>query len=349
MRRLPLCVAIGCLPLAASAGGFVPLDLPGSQLAAISHDGCVASGSALGATSAAFRWRADTGAVLLDGAIAVGGLSPSGRFVAGSVLDDMQRQVAAYWDAAGVAHRIASMHGIETIGSVSQGLAVSDEPRVVGSARRPGRGSIAFEWTQAGGMRALPGSDDAASARALAVSVDGRRIAGAQRSGDGARALLWQEGRLLPSPSPALDDLLGASHDARVLLGVDGRQPVAWHWHDTAVAPLPSAAIDAASDVRLLASSDDGRVRVGGGEQGTQRVPMLWRNDLGYIALDALLERHAIPVPADWQPQLLTAVSGDGLRLGGWGTRADGRIDSFLVDLDDAPRACATHATAAAP
>ncbi len=354
MRVLVLALASIVLPPCATAASFVSLDLPGSQAVAVSRDGCVVAGNLLGDDSGGFRWSATRGPQRLDGAVAVHGLSPSGDYVAGAVLDDLQRQVASYWDASGAVHALAPMPDIETIGVISQAYAVTDEPRVVGSARRPAHGSIAFEWTQAGGMRALPLLRGEASSRAVGISRDGRRIVGWERSNALTRGVLWQDGRAAPLDATHADDVpgevLGASRSGAVLVGVLNPTLVdagaAYRWREAAgfeVLPQPDDA-----SLRFYASSDDGRVLVGGSGQGDRREAWLWFEASGAMPLAALLEQHAIAMPPHWTPMQLTAVSDDGRRLTGWG-KHDGVLDSFVIDLatDAAAPACADVASAA--
>jgi uncharacterized membrane protein len=341
MRRLVLAIASLVLPPCVSAGVFVSLDLPGSQVVAVSSDGCVVAGSLLGAGSGGFRWSAAQGTRRLDGAVAVQGVSPSGDYVAGSVLDDLQREVASYWDADGVVHVLAAMPDIETIGVISQATAVTDEPRVVGSARRPARGSVAFEWTQADGMRALPLLHGDASSSAVGISHDGQRVLGWERTGGVTHGVLWGRSRaaslVVASDQPVAGEVLGSNRRGDVLVGVlDAAMPdagEAYRWSEAAGTQVLSQS--GVSTTRFYASSDDGHVLVGSSGQGDRREAWLWLEASGAVALPALLAQRGIAIPPQWTPMMLTAVSGDGHRLAGWGKHG-GVLDSFLIDL--APR-----------
>lgn len=354
MRRLVLALASIVSPPCATATAFVSLDLPGSQVVAVSRDGCVVAGSLLGASSGGFRWSAARGTQRLQGAIAVQGLSPSGRYVAGAVLDEMQRQVASYWDADGAVHTLAPMPDIETIGVISQAHAVTDEPRIVGSARRPSRGSVAFEWTHADGMRALPLLHGDGSSRAVGISHDGRRIVGWEREAGVTRGVMWQDGRAMPLDAALGDavpgEVLGANRSGDVLVGVLNASMLdigaAYRWHATAgmqVLPQPPE-----MSLRFYASSADGRVLVGGSGHGDRREAWLWLEASGIVSLQALLQTHGIAIPQHWTPMMLTAVSDDGRRLAGWGKHG-GVLDSFVIDLarDAAATSCAGTAQAA--
>lgn len=353
LRAIGLALAIA--PIAVAAAGFMPLDLPGSQAAALSADGCVVAGNLLGGDGGGFRWSPAAGAERLPAAVVVHGLSPSGRYVAGAILDDLQRQLASYWDEAGVAHRLGSMPGIESLGVVSQAQAITDEPRVVGSARRSGGGSVAFEWTARHGMRALPGSDTAASTRAVGLRDRDRRVIGWVQGDGTASALTWRDGVAEPLRS-TLDgagvaaELTGASVQAHTVFGLitqgGSSAAAAFRWRDgRTLEPLVTPPEPTA---RFHAASADGRVLVGGSERGGRREPWWWTAEDGFVALPDLLVRHGIGLPDGWELLALTAVSDDGTRLAGWGRHA-GRLDSFVVDLGGAGHAaCAARGPAAA-
>lgn len=340
---------LGLLSLAAlwsasaHAVSFSALDLPGSQLAALSADGCVAAGSVFGDKPAGFRWSAAHGAAPLEAAITVSALSPRGDHAAGSTFDSMQREVASYWDAAGKPHRLETMPGLATLGVISQAHAIADGPHIVGSAREGSGARIAFEWTPAGGMRALA-AHGRGEARAIAISGDGRLIAGWESEGEDERVqpLRWRDGRLLPTSAAERGAILGASRDATLLLGWSGeRGGLAIH-RETKIQRL-----DTGAGLRPRASSDDGKLLVGDSGSGNERTAWIWSEAEGFVSLRDWLARHGSPLPPNWHPLVLTAVSADGKRLGGWGRRDDDRLDSFVVDLGGSACADTRRARAA--
>jgi len=347
-RHLLLAILATATP-SLDAATFISLDIPGSQLSALSRDGCTAAGGVLGGDPAGFRWSAHEGAAPLRGAIAVRGLSASGALAAGSTLDAMQREVAAYWDAAGAIHRIPPMRDLESVGAISQAHAVSDELRVVGSAHRFGGGQVAFEWTAASGMRALAPDDREVETHALSISDDGHRIAGWERNGERVRPLLWRDGQLVAGMAGVgamPGEVLGGSRDAGILVGWLGvrESGAAAVYRGTEVRRLPA---DSAV-IRLLASSNDGATLVGDSGGGDNRTAWVWLESEGFVRLtDLLARRHAMP-PSDWRPLALTALSADGKRLGGWGKHGGNRLDSFIVALGDDDR-CGDGAQPAHP
>lgn len=331
-------------PVAAGAG-FAALDLPGSQLIALSHDGCVAAGSLVGREAGGFRWTAGGRVELLREAVTVRGLSASGRYVSGSLLDAQARQVAAYWDAVGRPHALGHLSGSAAVGQVSEAFGISDEPRAVGSTRRASRGSAAFVWTPDDGMRELPAPPQA-SARALGLG-DGRRIYGWMQTADGLNGMVWESGQprvLSGAGGEPIGELLGADHRGEILLGVSARDDgsrVAYRWTASAGVHTFASAADIAQRY-LFASSDDGRIMVGGSGTGDRSQAMVWLEGRSFLSLERLLAERGIALPPGWHPAVLTAISGDGERVAGWG-RIGERLDSFVVDLGtrEAARACA--------
>lgn len=334
------------LPIAAARAAFVPLDLPGSQLIALSRDGCVAAGSLLGGDAGGFRWSAHGGVERLRSAATVRGLSASGRYVAGSLLDEHDRQVAAYWDASGRPHRLGTLAGSVSIGQVSEAFGITDEPRIVGSVRRAAEGHMAFVWSAAGGMRELP-TPDGGSARALGIG-DAGRVYGWMQTTDGLHGVAWYGARsylLRGASGEPVGEVLGADRRGEVLLGIsergDGGHSV-YRWSDDGGARfLPVA--HASMPLHLFASSDDGRILVGGAGTGDRREAVLWIEGRSVVTLVQWLAERAIELPSHWRPSVLTAISGDGQRLAGWGT-VDGRLDSFVIGLESsgAAKSCSS-------
>lgn len=337
--------ALALLGIAATvpgrAAGFVALGLPGSRLAALSADGCVAAGDISGG-EAGFRWSIGGGMQRLEAAISVRALSASGRYAAGSSLDAERREVASYWDAEGRLHRIGGAPGVDAISVVSQAFGVTDAERVVGSV---GNAAAAFAWTPADGLRLLD-AGGAAAARAEGISDDGALVYGWSETADGRRrAMLWSADAaraLRGNDARDVREIAAASRSARVLLGLaddsrGGVTAVRWSADRGLVAPAPS---EPGRFVRLLASSEDGRLVVGSAGQGDERHAIVWNGSDAPQILERWLAARGITVPPGWRLAAATAIAADGRRVGGWGLR-DGRFDSFVLDLGDAGSATA--------
>ena len=321
-----------------AAAGFTALDLPGSQLIALSEDGRIAAGGLVGAPSGGFRWSAEHGVELLEGAVSVQGLSASGRHVAGSALDADQGEIATYWDAAGSAHAIGEPPGPTARGGVvSVAFGITDEPRAVGMTRVGSDRSAAFEWAASGGLHLLPLPDTATSARVAGLSRDGHRLYGWLQHGGMREGVLWEDGvpRLLRNGDGSVaGEVLGANRDASTLLGIDSAKQgnvVAYRWETLKGAqPLAYARSDA---LYLFAGSDDGSVLVGSRGAGADREAIVWTAQANVQTLRGLLAAHNVAIPGGWRLLAATAISGEGNRIGGWGLCA-GRMESFVVELE---------------
>ncbi len=314
----------------APAAGFHALGVPGAQIAALSADGCLAAGLVSGG-EAGFRWRIGTGVQTLEGAISVRALSASGRYAAGSSLDAERREVASYWDADGRLHRLGGAPEVDAISVVSQAFGVTDEPRIVGSV---GNAARAFVWTQAAGLRLLEAPEAAVAARAEGIGDDGAAIYGwIETKADGRRGVLWSDGTsrfLRDRENRAVREISAGSHAARILLGaVDDVAAFRWSAEEGASRVAAPASAQA---VRLLSSSEDGRLAVGSSGQGNERRAIVWSAADGVQPLDRWIAARGASAPAGWRLGAATAVSADGRRIAGWGQH-DGRFDSFVVDL----------------
>lgn len=172
LRRLAIVLSLLASP-PSSAAGFVALDLPGSQLTTIADDGRSAAGSLVGTRGGGFRWRQDHGARLLPDALSVRGLSPSGRYVAGSSLDRNAGEVATWWDAGDVAHPVDGA-------TPSIGRTIDDAGELRGTADAGDGRRIAFRWTADEGVRWLPADDTAGLAACANPAVPDAPASGAQ-------------------------------------------------------------------------------------------------------------------------------------------------------------------------
>lgn len=319
-------------PPASAAPAFIGLDVPGSQLGALSHDGRVATGSLAGGASGGFRWQA--GKVdLLREAVSARAISASGRYIAGSSLDAAQREVATWWDADGNPHRLPSMPGASG-GVLGIATGITDEPRVVGMALTAEGRSAAFSWQPPHPAQLLP-LDAGASARATGIGADGTCIHGwTGQAGAARRAAVWHDaaGTRLPAIGTP-GEALGANRDCTVLVSVhrgDGGNITAWRWNGGhGIATLAGGDRRAA---QVAAGDDDGGVLAGSLGSGNQRVAAIWTARGGLQPLARLLDARNIAVPPGWTLTAATAVSGDGHRIGGWGQH-DGHFDSFIVEL----------------
>lgn len=195
--------------LAAADARFVALDLPGSQLTALSADGRAAAGSLSGDRNGGFLWQAGRGAQALPDAISVRAISPDGRYVAGSSLDGDQIEAASWWERGSTAHRIDGVARTLQLGRApTTSLAVDDDLRVSGATVD---GAAHFRWMpgneplrdeHATNVRPLPACAGrhaptelppglSAPLRFVAASADGGLWIGHAGSGAQRRAVVW--------------------------------------------------------------------------------------------------------------------------------------------------------------
>lgn len=329
-------LALAVRPLTVAGAEFNAIDLPGSQLLALSEDGQIAAGSLVGATSGGFRWSAQRGVELLQGAVSVQALSASGHYVAGSALDSDQGEIATYWDAAGGAHMIGGPPGAAVRGGVvSVAFGITDEPRAVGMASIGRERSAAFEWTAGEGLHLLPLPETATSARVAGLSRDGHRLYGWLQH-DGLReGVLWEDRvpRLLrDGDGDITGEVLGANRNASILLGIgSGKDNASAYRWDTVHGAQPLKSAQSAA-LNLFAGSDDGSVLVGSRGAGADREAIVWTPRTSVQTLRSLLVAHGVAIPRNWTLLAATAVSSDGHRIGGWG-QCDGHMESFVADV----------------
>ena len=334
-----LLFSLACLP--AFAAGFVPIDLPGAQLNALSADGRVASGSVVGSVSGGFR-RDESGRVYaLPDAVSAQGISASGRYVVGSALDAQQREVAAYWDEDGHARLLGGLPGaVARAGVLSLGFAIDDDLHVAGSANTLDDHRVAFEWRPGEGMHRLAPLEGDDRAGVLGIgSGAGHVIGWSGRAAGTRRNVIWaaRSARALDEPLGTAE-LTGASRDAGTLLGLS-TQARPFRWTGRAdVQPLLQETATLPQPVRFGASSDDGQTLAGSAGSGAQRLAVIWTAPRGAERLDARLARSGVAVPPGWTLIAATAVSADGMRIGGYGLHA-GRFQSYLIDLPSAETA----------
>jgi uncharacterized membrane protein len=337
VATLILCLA--CLP--AFAAGFVPIDLPGAQLNALSADGRVASGSVVGSASGGFRSDPSGQAHELPDAVSAQGISASGRYIVGSALDAQQREVAAYWDEDDRVHRLGGLPGaVARAGVLSLGLAIDDELHVAGSANALDDHRVAFEWRPGDGMHRLAplGGDDSAGVLGIG-NGSGRTLGWSGRGAGTRRNVIWaaRSARALDEPLGAAE-LTGGSRDAGTLLGLSAHaRPFRWTEH-AGLQPLLQETSTLPQPVRFSASSDDGSTLAGSAGSGAQRVAVIWTAVHGAERLDAWLARSGVAVPPGWTLIAASAVTADGTRIGGYGLHA-GRFQSYLIDLPSAETA----------
>jgi probable HAF family extracellular repeat protein len=334
------------LSAASTAGTFIAVNQPGSQLVSLSEHGRIASGSFSG--QGAFRWTRANGGRTIDGYAGIQGMNSWGQPVAGQAQDASQNWVAALaYSNAGLVDPVligGLPGGVALDGMLSAAYDSADDGSVVGLAYTADN-AVAFRWHAATGMAELPRIDVDSYARANAVSRDGRVIIGWNDTDEGyRRAVKWVDGQvqeMLDAQGQQVGEALGTNRDGSVIVGggagKDGKE--AWRW--TAATGLqPIGLIPTGSffdQGYAFGVSDDGNLVGGASGAGPMRKAVVWTPQTGMILLTDFLAARGITVPAGWTLNSVTAVSGDGKVIGGWGFDPDSAVNSFVIELDTVP------------
>jgi hypothetical protein len=340
MRRSSLfaLAALAASGIAHASGTFIELQTPSVQITRISPNGEYAAGSI--AYTAGFRWTASTGAEeLLPELDAAGGVNDAGT-LAGAIpenggANEGGRDLGAY-----LAVGSAPVQLTAPLQTNSSGYDISADGTVVGLSFDDGfaGAAVAFAWTVAGGMSALPVNRPQNYSRANAISADAHVIAGWNDQDDGSRtAVIWTDGvpwDVVDADGIAVGEASAVSGDGRFVVGssyFDAQgEGGAWRWDAVnGVQRVPGMSF-------AFGVSADGRTVVGntGFFDDPPRAPMIWREGIGTMTLADYLDEQGIAVPDGWDLSGgLGAISGDARLLGGWAFGPLG-MQSFLVRID---------------
>ncbi|HKE46689.1 MAG TPA: hypothetical protein VKB52_01375 [Rhodanobacteraceae bacterium] len=328
------------LPCAAHASGtFTALETPNVTLTKLSANGAFAAGSSF--APAGFRWTASTGAEELipeldfamginnDGTIA--GAVPENGGVSGG-----GRDLGAFIKVGGSPIQLT-----ETLQTNSNGYDVSDDGTVVGLSFGDNfvGPAVAFAWTEADGMVALPVNRPDNYSRANQISSDGRTIVGWNDQDDGFRtAVVWVDRvpiDIVDGDGLAVGEADGVSANGAYVVGGGytdiGGNSGSWLWRAETggVEFIPGMTF-------AFGVSNDGNTVVGntGFFDDPPRAAMIWRKGHGTALLADYLAEQGIAVPDGWDLSGgLTAISADAHTLGGWGFGPLG-TQSYIVRID---------------
>jgi probable HAF family extracellular repeat protein len=330
-----------------SAGSFTSIEQPGSQLVSLSEHGRIATGSYFG--EGAFRWTRDRGVSQIEHYNGMQGMNSWGQPLVGQAQDANQSWVAAiaysnaeFFDPILVGG-LPGATGLD--GMVSAGYDAADDGTVVGLAYTADNNAVAFRWHAATGISELPRLNPDNYARANAISRDGHVVIGWNDMDDGyRRAVKWVDGQVsefLDAGGLQVGEALGVNRDGSVIVGTGAgaKGNEAWRW--TAATGVQSIGIIGTGSFfdrgYAFGVSDDGTLVGGASGAGPQRQAVVWTPQSGMILLTDFLAQRGIAVPAGWSLNSVTAVSGDGLVLGGWGIDPNSAVNSFVIELDKVP------------
>jgi uncharacterized membrane protein len=333
---------------AADAASFTWLGFPpGFAGASFSHgvsaDGATVVGAAVStpspdpSSSTQFRWTAGGGMQSLgpippvqdgdeESAMSV---SDNGSVVVGFGRNSVG-MIATRWTQATGYTQLGALPG--HLESWAQGVS-ADGSVIVGQSF--GDDSLAFRWTQAGGMVALPGSSNSA---AYGISADGSVIVG---TADG-QAYLWTD-----SGAMGLGDLPGGLFSSGAIeVSADGTTVVgsshsgfdqAFVWTSAGgmvgLGDLPGGIARSIA----LAVSGDGSLVAGTSRTAVGDEAFLWTASGGMRRLeDVLVQDFGLTELTPWILEGIDDISPDGRWLAGYGRRTQfGRTEAFLVMIPE--------------
>lgn len=323
---------------------FTSLDIPNGQATWISPDGS----TVIGGGDGGWIWTAETGAVILPSSLNAVALAGNDFPLAGSAANPAEgnREEAAIWTAIDAEPMLlGGLPGGEQCDAFftsSYGMS-GDGSVVVGLAWENCSVAHGFQWTEEGGMIALPKLTTDRAARANGVSADGSIIWGWNDELTGyRRAVRWVNGEieeLHDTEGNAIGEAAGANSDASVIvgagLGIDGQWGHAYRWTaETGAVSIGDLAVLPMDSNNAFDTTEDGTIIVGASGFAFSRSATIWTEESGELVwLTDYLEERDIEVPDGWDLNSATAISDDGRFIAGWGFDANG-INSFIIDLN---------------
>jgi hypothetical protein len=260
-------------------------------------------------------------------------------------------------------------------GFLSSSFGVSDDGVAVGLAYDDTSNAIAFRWSAADGMSRLPVNRPDTFSRANGISHDGSVAFGWNDQQDGYRTgVLWRGGEvveLVDAAGNPVGEAYAASADGSVVVGggyYTDNGSEAWRWTEAggvqpigilpqsrvqderpapsrqsahldrkqpAKGPAPAGFLPAESFA--FAVSDDGNTAVGASGPWPVRTASIWTPSTGLVPLADHVAAAGVAVPEGWFLAAGTAISADGLTIGGWGLNPEGTMQAFIIDLHAAP------------
>jgi uncharacterized membrane protein len=254
---------------------------------------------------------------------------------------------------------------------LSSAYGVSNDGTAVGLAYDETGNPIAFIWNASTGMSRLPVNRPDTFSRANGISQDGSVAFGWNDQNDGYRTgVIWTGGEtidLVDGIGQPVGEAYSATPDGSVVVGggyytANGSE--AWRWtaatgtqpigilptgqpvSPRAPASKQSARFDQTKPATVqdpngflppesfaFAVSDNGNVIVGASGMWPIRTATIWTPDTGLQPLADYITARGVTIPEGWALAAATAISSDGLTIGGWGIDEEGIMAAFIVDL----------------
>jgi hypothetical protein len=345
--RIPTPFAIALVAAATVASGharadgsFIELQTPSMQITKFSGNGAYAVGSVYG--TAAVRWTAASGSEdILPDLVYANGINNDGT-ISGAVGENGGsanggRDLGAYLPVGGAPVLLTS-----PLQTNSDGWDIADNGSVVGLSYDDGfaGAAVAYVWTAAEGMTALPVNRPDTYSRANMISADGSLIVGYNDQEDGSRTgVVWKNRvvtDLVDGDGIALQEASAVSSNGAFVVGsnyfdADGNSG-AYRWNAATgeVDLIPGM-------VFAFGVTDDGNTIVGanGFFDDPPRAALIWHKGTGTETLVTWLAGQDIAIPDGWDPDLaggFGAISGNGALMGGWSFGPAG-IQSYIIEL----------------
>lgn len=342
MHARPLYAALALVfvsGFAHASGTFTALATPNLTLGKVSANGEYAVGSTF--DGFAFRWTKSTGAedvlTSLDTGLGVNNFGTvSGAVPENGGVNNGGRDLGAFQPIGADPVQLTS-----PLQTNSNGYDVSDDGTVVGLSFGDNfvGPAVAFVWTEAEGMTALPVNRTDTYSRANVISADGRVIAGWNDQEDGFRtAVVWKDRvptDLVDRDNLAVGEADGISVDGTYVVGssytdIDGNSG-AWRWNSNTntmtMIPLMTFAFGVTQNGGTVVGNT-------GFFDDPPRAAVIWRKEVGSMLLADYLAEVGIAVPDGWDLSGgLTGISADGRTLVGWGSGPLG-AQSYVITID---------------
>jgi hypothetical protein len=333
-------VSLALCTTAQASGTFTALQTPNLTITKLSPNGAYAVGSTF--EPAGFRWTASSGAEESFNSLDVAmGINDSGT-ISGAVpenggVGNGGRDLGAFLAIGADPEQLTS-----PLQTNSNGYDIAGDGTVVGLSFGDNfvGPAVAFVWTAAEGMTALPVNRPDNYSRANVISADAHVIAGWNDQDDGFRtAVVWQDRvpvDIADHDGLAVGEADGISANGQWVVGsfytdIDGNTG-AWLWSSVAgsVQLIPTMTF-------AFGVTNDGGTIVGntGFFDNPPRAALIWRKNIGTMFLADYLAEQGIAVPDGWDLSGgLTAISADGHTLGGWGFGPGGGTQSYIIHVD---------------
>ena len=337
--RIPVAVTLlACTTAAHAAGQFIVLPAHDSHAHAVSYSGQYVSASRYGAMG--IRWSvaesSETQIPTIQDALGINNFGT----IAGTVFVNGGAYQGGHHLAAFAATGAEPVVLDRTLAAHSIAFDVSDDGTVVGASFDSPlhEGDVAFMWTAADGMSALPVPRPQHPSRATAISADGIMIVGWNGDDEGKpRGMVWIDGvpmDIADDEGAPVGEAWGVTDEGHYVVGssytdIDS-DAGAWRWDaENGVVMIPGMSF-------ARGASADGQMVIGGTDPfafPSLIESLVWREDSGTLLLAEYLTELEIEVPATWQfGNGLSGISADGSVLTGSGHGQSG-LQSYVVRI----------------